>query len=141
VSESRRQPGSIGRLRSRQAGHPSGLLGRIVGRVVVKDTSAANDAALEMLRLDRPCTVVDIGFGQGRRRRLHPRTLPVAVDHEHAVGDHVGLRCHELELVDEFVMCGAAVPVEQPCRRRGQCSLANRDQHRIRRPVERRRHR
>jgi hypothetical protein len=80
VSESRRQPGSIGRLRSRQAGHPSGLLGRIVGRVMVKDTSAANDAALEMLRFDRPCTVVDIGSGQSRRRCEQRRTDARAAD-------------------------------------------------------------
>ena len=59
-------PGRIGRLRSRQAGHPSGLLGRIVGRAMVKDTAAANDHALELLALDAPTTVLEVGFGQGR---------------------------------------------------------------------------
>jgi len=45
---------------------PTGLLGRIVGRAMVKDTAHANDRALAMLDIDRPCTVLDVGFGQGR---------------------------------------------------------------------------
>ena len=61
-----RRPGFIGRLRSRQAGHPSGLLGRIVGRLMVKDTAGANDRALAKLDLTTPRTILDVGFGQGR---------------------------------------------------------------------------
>jgi len=61
-----RRPGFVGRLRSRQAGHPSGLLGRIVGRLMVKDTADANDHALAELDLTQPRTVLDVGFGQGR---------------------------------------------------------------------------
>lgn len=57
---------AIGRLRSRQAGHPSGFLGRIIGRAMVKDTAHANDRAVELLELAEPSTVLDIGFGQGR---------------------------------------------------------------------------
>lgn len=60
------RPGLVGRLRSRQAGHPSGLLGRIVGRLMVKDTAATNDRALAKLDLTRPRTILDVGFGQGR---------------------------------------------------------------------------
>lgn len=60
------RPGFVGRLRSRQAGLPSGLLGRIVGRAMVKDTADANDRALAELDLTRPRTVLDVGFGQGR---------------------------------------------------------------------------
>ena len=60
------RPGYIGRLRSRQSGHPSGPLGRIVGRLMVKDTAATNDRALANLDLTQPRTVLDIGFGQGR---------------------------------------------------------------------------
>ena len=59
-------PGLIGRIRSRQAGHPSGLLGRIVGRAMVKDTAAANDRAVELLELGEPRTVLEVGYGQGR---------------------------------------------------------------------------
>ena len=60
------RPGRIGRLRSRQAGLPSGLLGRVVGRAMVKDTADANDLALAALDLTQPCTVLDVGFVQGR---------------------------------------------------------------------------
>jgi SAM-dependent methyltransferase len=62
----RTRPGHIGRLRSRQAGLPSGVLGRIVGRAMVKDTADANDRALATLDLTEPCTVLEVGFGQGR---------------------------------------------------------------------------
>jgi SAM-dependent methyltransferase len=61
-----RRPGFVGRLRSRQAGHPRGLLGRIVGRLMVKDTASANDRAIAKLDLTEPCTILDVGFGQGR---------------------------------------------------------------------------
>lgn len=59
-------PGRFGRFRSRQSGHPSGLIGRIFGRAMVKDTSAANDRALELLELSAQSTVLDLGCGQGR---------------------------------------------------------------------------
>jgi arsenite methyltransferase len=60
------QPGLIGRVRSRQAGHPSGMLGRIIGRAMVKDTADANDRCVELLDLRSPATVLELGFGQGR---------------------------------------------------------------------------
>lgn len=59
-------PGRFGRFRSRQSGHPSGLIGRIFGRAMMKDTSAANDRAPELLELSAPSTVLDLGCGQGR---------------------------------------------------------------------------
>ena len=60
------RPNLINRIRSRQAGHPSGLLGRVIGRLMVKDTAGSNDRALELLELDEPRTVLEVGFGQGR---------------------------------------------------------------------------
>ena len=59
-------PGIVGRFRSRQSGHPSGLIGRIFGRAMVRDTADANDRAVHQIALDRPNTVVEVGFGQGR---------------------------------------------------------------------------
>jgi SAM-dependent methyltransferase len=59
-------PGLVARIRSRQSGHPTGLLGRIFGRVMVKDTAEANDRALALLDLPGPRTVLEVGFGQGR---------------------------------------------------------------------------
>ncbi len=60
------RPNLISRIRSRQAGLPSGILGRIIGRAMVKDTAAANDRALELLELTEPRLVLEVGFGQGR---------------------------------------------------------------------------
>ena len=61
-----RRPSTVNRIRSRQSGHPTGALGRIIGRAMVKDTAAANDRAVELLQLTQPGTVLEIGFGQGR---------------------------------------------------------------------------
>lgn len=66
TSASTARPGWIGRFRSRQSGHPSGLVGRLFGRVMVKDTAASNDRAVELLELDGPSVVLDLGCGQGR---------------------------------------------------------------------------
>lgn len=60
------RPGLVGRFRSRQSGHPTGLVGRIFGRAMVKDTAPANDLAIALLELHQPATVLEIGFGQGR---------------------------------------------------------------------------
>ena len=60
------RPGSMARFRSRQSGHPTGLVGRIFGRAMVKDTADANDRALAVLDLTAPSTVLEVGFGQGR---------------------------------------------------------------------------
>ncbi len=72
------RPNAIGRLRSRQSGLPSGLLGRIFGRAMVKDTADANDRAIDLLALDHPSTVLEVGFGQGR-------TAAVLLDAGHRV--------------------------------------------------------
>lgn len=72
------RPGVIGRVRSRQSGHPSGLLGRIFGRAMVGTTADHNDQALALLDLTRPRTVLDVGFGQGR-------TVAVLVGQGHRV--------------------------------------------------------
>jgi SAM-dependent methyltransferase len=60
------RPGRLSRLRSRQAGHPSGLLGRAIGRLMVKDTRRHNDRSLDLLALTEPMTVLEVGYGQGR---------------------------------------------------------------------------
>ena len=59
-------PGLIGRIRSRQAGRPSGLLGRIIGRAMVAHTASANDEAIGLLGVEPGARVLEIGFGQGR---------------------------------------------------------------------------
>jgi SAM-dependent methyltransferase len=56
----------VNRIRSKQSGHPAGLLGRVFGRAMVKDTAPANDRAIDALALPERATVLEIGFGQGR---------------------------------------------------------------------------
>ena len=72
------RPEVIGRLRSRQSGLPSGLIGRIFGRAMVGTTADHNDQALALLDLTQPRTVLDVGFGQGR-------TVAVLVGRGHRV--------------------------------------------------------
>ena len=74
----RTRPGVVGRLRSRQSGLPSGLLGRVFGRAMVGTTADHNDQALTLLDLSEPRTVLDVGFGQGR-------TVAVLVGQGHRV--------------------------------------------------------
>lgn len=62
----RTRPGFVDRLRSRQSGLPTGLLGRLIGRAMVSATAGANDRAVAALDLSEPRTVLDVGFGQGR---------------------------------------------------------------------------
>lgn len=78
TTDTAQRPGVIARVRSRQSGHPSGLLGRIFGRAMVKSTADANDRALDLLDLTEPCTVLEVGFGQGR-------TAKVLLDASHRV--------------------------------------------------------
>ncbi len=72
------RPGAVARFRSRQSGHPTGLVGRIFGRAMVKDTADANDRAIALLDLTAPRTVLEVGFGQGR-------TAAVLLDAGHRV--------------------------------------------------------
>jgi SAM-dependent methyltransferase len=62
----RTRPGVVGRIRSRQSGMPTGVLGRLFGRAMVSATAGANDRAVAALGLSEPRTVLDVGFGQGR---------------------------------------------------------------------------
>lgn len=72
------RPGALARFRSRQSGHPSGLIGRLFGRAMVKDTADDNDQALALLDLTACRTVLEVGFGQGR-------TAAVLLDAGHRV--------------------------------------------------------
>ena len=51
---------------ARQSACPSGLLGRLIGRVMAQETAAANDVALELLDLRATDHVLEVGFGHGR---------------------------------------------------------------------------
>jgi ubiquinone/menaquinone biosynthesis C-methylase UbiE len=62
----RKQPGLLGAAISRQASAPHGLLGHIIGRIWIKETAAANDAALDLLAPSPGEHIVEIGHGPGR---------------------------------------------------------------------------
>jgi len=51
---------------SRQAAHPHGLGGRLIGRLWVRETAKVNDAAVELLAPSPGESILEIGFGPGR---------------------------------------------------------------------------
>lgn len=50
---------------ARQSACPSGILGRLIGRVMARETAAVNEAALEILELKPTDHVLEVGFGHG----------------------------------------------------------------------------
>jgi SAM-dependent methyltransferase len=53
-------------LLARQGRRPSGILGHVVGRIMARETHAANRIALERLDLAADDDVLEVGFGHGR---------------------------------------------------------------------------
>jgi len=53
-------------LIARQGRQPSGWLGHIVGRIMARETEAANRIALERLDLEPTDRLLEVGFGHGR---------------------------------------------------------------------------
>lgn len=50
---------------ARQSALPSGLLGRLIGHVMARETVAVNEAAVELLDLRSTDDVLEVGFGHG----------------------------------------------------------------------------
>lgn len=53
-------------LLARQGRQPSGLLGHLVGRIMARETEAANRIALDRLELAPTDRLLEVGFGHGR---------------------------------------------------------------------------
>ena len=73
------------RFIARQGGRPSGLLGRLIGRIMAVETEAANRAAIDSLELRDDDRVLDFGCGPGRSlvelARRVPKGRVTGVDH------------------------------------------------------------
>ena len=53
-------------LIARQASNPSGLLGRLLFRVMAAETLAVNERTLELLAPEPSARILEVGFGHGR---------------------------------------------------------------------------
>jgi ubiquinone/menaquinone biosynthesis C-methylase UbiE len=51
---------------ARQAGNPSGILGRLIGRIMAMETFTVNRRVVELLELAERSRVLEVGFGHGR---------------------------------------------------------------------------
>jgi SAM-dependent methyltransferase len=74
---------------ARQAARPSGVLGRLLGRVMAVETAEANRLALELLEPRRTDHVLEIGFGHGATIERLSRTVDdgvvAGIDVSHAM--------------------------------------------------------
>lgn len=50
---------------ARQSAHPTGLLGRVIARIMALETATPNRRALELLELDEKSRVLEVGCGHG----------------------------------------------------------------------------
>jgi hypothetical protein len=69
---------------ARQAGHPHGLVGRLLFWVMAAETLAVNERALELLELEPTFSCSEVGFGHGRTLaralELAPNGLVAGID-------------------------------------------------------------
>ena len=69
---------------ARQAAHPSGLLGRVIARIMAVETAAPNQRALELLGIDERSRVLEVGIGHGhtlaRAAELAQRGFVAGID-------------------------------------------------------------
>jgi ubiquinone/menaquinone biosynthesis C-methylase UbiE len=87
-------------LIAKQGRRPTGLLGRLVARVMARQTAPENDIVLELLRLEPADCVLEVGSGHGstlaRAAEIASRGSHCGVDfssvmHRHANRRHRGL--------------------------------------------------
>lgn len=69
---------------ARQAGHPTGILGRLVARIMAMETVTVNRRVLELLDLEEGSRVLEVGIGHGRSlarvAELAPKGFVAGID-------------------------------------------------------------
>ena len=69
---------------AKQAAHPRGFVGRLLFRVMARETLAVNERALQLLELEPASRVLEVGFGHGRTLsralELAPNGLAAGID-------------------------------------------------------------
>jgi len=63
---------------ARQSRCPTGMIGRLIGRIMATETADANEHALRLLRLTPTDHVLEVGFGHGRTIQRAAETMPQA---------------------------------------------------------------
>lgn len=61
---------------ARQSRCPTGVIGRLIGRVMATESAAANEHALRLLRLAPTDRVLEVGFGHGRTIQRAAEAVP-----------------------------------------------------------------
>jgi len=104
---------------ARQSRCPSGLLGRLIGRVMATETARENEAAIALLDLQPTDRVLEVGFGHGRTLARVASTLTrgvaVGIDHSEAMVRAATRRCGRLLRDGRVVLqCGDSARLPFP---------------------------
>jgi ubiquinone/menaquinone biosynthesis C-methylase UbiE len=82
---------------ARQSGQPSGVIGRLLGWVMERETAAQNDAAVAALTLRPDDRVLETGYGPGRTLEQLAAAVPcgfvAGVDHSQTMYETARRRC------------------------------------------------
>ena len=104
---------------ARQAGHPTGLLGRVLGAVMALETRSLNDEVLRRLAIAPRERILEIGFGHGRtlERALaaNPEASFAGIDHADNMVAALAQRCTRAVRAGRLdVRCGSSDALPWP---------------------------
>jgi ubiquinone/menaquinone biosynthesis C-methylase UbiE len=85
---------------ARQSGQPSGILGKVIGWIMERETAGQNDAALAALAVNPGDRILEIGFGHGRTLEqlvaAAPSGFVAGLDHSSEMYEMARRRCAPL---------------------------------------------
>jgi len=91
---------------ARQSGHPKGLLGSLIAKIMAEETAPENDFALDLLDLEKGDHFLDIGTGHGatllKAAEVLPEGFAAGIDPSKVMVRHAKRR------VKPFIRKGAA---------------------------------